>query len=146
MIFDDLRQRYVRLTPEEWVRQHFIHYLIERKGYPAALLANEISIKVGNMDRRCDSVLFHRNGGRPRIVMEYKAPHVNITQKVFQQIYAYNSALRADYLFVSNGMQHYGCHIDYERMEVAFLKEIPDFGELLQNRTIQTSSPEGTRT
>lgn len=131
MIFDDLRQRYVRLTPEEWVRQHFIHYLIGQKGYPAALLANEISIKVGNMDRRCDSVLFHRDGGRPRIIMEYKAPHVSITQKVFQQIYAYNSALRADYLFVSNGMQHYGCHIDYEKMEVTFLKEIPDFGELM---------------
>lgn len=129
-ILDELRQRYVRLTPEEWVRQHFIHYLITQKGYPAALLANEISIKVGNLDRRCDSVLFHRQGGRPRIIMEYKAPHVSITQKVFQQIYAYNSALHADYLFVSNGMQHYGCHIDYHKMEVSFLKEIPNFTEL----------------
>lgn len=129
-IFDFLRRRYIRLTPEEWVRQHFTHFMVGHKGYPAALLANEVTIQVGGVSRRCDSVLYDRHGGRPRIIMEYKAPSIPITQAVFQQIYSYNSVLRADYLIVSNGVEHYCCHIDYLTQNVNYLTDIPAYGEL----------------
>lgn len=130
-IYDFLRRRYLRLTPEEWVRQHFTHYLIEHKGYPAALLANEVTINVCGVARRCDSVLYNQQGGTPRMIIEYKAPHINITQAVFQQIYSYNSVLRADYLIVSNGIKHYCCHVDYNKMQVDFLPNIPSYAELI---------------
>ena len=130
LVFDFLRRRYVTLTPEEWVRQHFVHFLVEHKGYPAALLGNEVGLKVGGVSRRCDSVLYHRDGGRPRAIVEYKAPSVPITQQVFTQIASYNSVLRADYLFVTNGINHYCCHIDYEAGNVEYLREIPAYPEL----------------
>lgn len=129
-IFDFLRQRYIRLTPEEWVRQHFTHYLVESKGYPKALLANEVTIQVGGVSRRCDSVLYDKYGCVPRVIVEYKAPHITITQKAFQQIYSYNSVLRAEYLIVSNGITHYCCHVNYDKMEVNFLRDIPSYSEL----------------
>ena len=112
------------------MRQHFTHYLVEHKGYPAALLANEVTINVGGVARRCDSVLYHRTGGAPRVIIEYKAPHIAITQHVFQQIYAYNSVLRADYLIVSNGIKHYCCHVNYQSMKVEYLQDIPDYTDL----------------
>mgnify|MGYP000548792223 FL=1 len=129
-IYDFLRHRYIRLTPEEWVRQHFTHFLVEHKGYPTALLANEVTIDVNGVARRCDSVLYKAAGGMPRMIIEYKAPHIHITQSVFQQIYSYNSVLRADYLIVSNGINHYCCHVDYDNMRVDFLKDIPNYIEL----------------
>lgn len=128
-IFDILRRRYVALTPEEWVRQHFIHYLISEKGYPHALLANEVSLTVGSEWRRCDSVLYYRDL-RPRMIMEYKAPTVAITQRVFEQIRTYNSVLHVPYLIVSNGMAHYCCRVDYERQQSVFLHDIPAYDEL----------------
>ncbi len=129
-IYDFLRHRYLRLTPEEWVRQHFTHFLVEHKGYPTALLANEVTIDVNGVARRCDSVLYKAAGGMPRMIIEYKAPHIHITQSVFQQIYSYNSVLRADYLIVSNGINHYCCHFYYDNMRVDFLKDIPNYIEL----------------
>lgn len=129
-IYDFLRHHYIRLTPEEWVRQHFTHFLVEHKGYPTALLANEVTIDVNGVARRCDSVLYKAAGGMPRMIIEYKAPHIHITQSVFQQIYSYNSVLRADYLIVSNGINHYCCHVDYDNMRVDFLKDIPYYIEL----------------
>ncbi len=129
-IYDFLRHRYLRLTPEEWVRQHFTHFLVEHKGYPTALLANEVTIDVNGVARRCDSVLYKAAGGMPRMIIEYKAPHIHITQSVFQQIYSYNSVLRADYLIASNGINHYCCHVDYDNMRVDFLKDIPNYIEL----------------
>ena len=129
-IYDFLRHRYLRLTPEEWVRQHFTHFLVEHKGYPTALLANEVTIDGNGVARRCDSVLYKAAGGMPRMIIEYKAPHIHITQSVFQQIYSYNSVLRADYLIVSNGINHYCCHVDYDNMRVDFLKDIPNYIEL----------------
>ena len=129
-ILDVLRRKYVAITPEEWVRQHFVHFLVEHKGYPAALFGNEVGLKVGGVSRRCDSVLYHRDGGRPRAIVEYKAPSVPITQQVFTQIASYNSVLRADYLFVTNGINHYCCHIDYEAGNVEYLREIPAYSEL----------------
>lgn len=129
-ILDFLRQRYIRLTPEEWVRQHFTHFLVEHKHYPAGLLGNEVSLNVNGVERRCDSVLFNREGGNPLMIIEYKAPSVRITQKVFTQINSYNSVLHADYLIVSNGLDHYICRINYSDLSIHFLPEIPDYAEL----------------
>ncbi len=128
-IFDILRRKYVSLTPEEWVRQHFIHFLTEHKGYPTALLANEISMNIGNKQLRADSVLYDRTL-RPRMIIEYKAPTVAITQKVFDQITIYNMLLHVDYLVVSNGLQHYCCHMNYEDHTYEFLQDIPQYNEL----------------
>ena len=129
-IFDILRRKYIALTPEEWVRQHFVHFLIEHKGYPAALLANEIQLKCGDKTLRADSVLYSREL-RPRMIIEYKAPHITLTQKVFDQISIYNMLLHVDYLVVSNGLQHYICKMDYNDKKYLFLEDIPDYEELL---------------
>lgn len=131
-IYDPLRRRFLTLTPEEWVRQHFCHYLTHLLGYPAALLGNEISLQVGQVTRRCDTVLYRpAQGTSPRMIIEYKAPHIAITQRVFTQIQSYNSVLRADYLVVSNGMQHYCCHIDYSSQSIDFLPAVPAYTDLL---------------
>lgn len=126
MIFDVLRRKYVALTPEEWVRQHFIHYLIGHKGYPAAWLANEVELRSGNKRLRCDSVLYN-NVLQPRMIMEYKAPTVALQQRVFDQISTYNLLLHVDYLVVSNGLRHYCCRMDYDNQRYLFLKDIPDY-------------------
>lgn len=128
-IFDILRRKYVALTPEEWVRQHFIHFLINQKNYPVTLLANEIKLQVGNKTLRADSVLYDREL-RPRMIVEYKAPHIPITQKVFDQISAYNMLLHVDYLVVSNGLQHYCCKMDYDNQKYLFLEDIPDYKKI----------------
>lgn len=129
-IFDILRKKYIALTPEEWVRQHFVHFLVEHKSYPAALMANEIQLKVGEKTLRADSVLYSRDL-KPRMIIEYKAPHIPITQKVFDQISIYNMLLHVDYLVVSNGLQHYICKMDYNDKKYLFLEDIPDYEELL---------------
>ena len=129
-IFDVLRRKYVALTPEEWVRQHFVHYLIEHKGYPQALMANEIQLAIGNKKLRCDSVLYDRSL-KPRMIIEYKAPTVNITQKVFDQITIYNMLLHVDYLVVSNGIKHYCCQMDYDNQKYLFLDDIPNYQEII---------------
>ena len=115
MIFDFLRRKYVALTPEEWVRQHFTHYLVEHKGYPKGL--------------RCDSILYNKVA-QPQMIIEYKAPTVPLQQKVFDQVSAYNLLLRVDYLVISNGMEHYCCKMDYEHQKYLFLQEIPDYEKL----------------
>ncbi|MBF1597773.1 type I restriction enzyme HsdR N-terminal domain-containing protein [Prevotella sp.] len=125
-IFDVLRRKYIALTPEEWVRQHFIHYLIEHKSYPATLLANEVPLQVGEKKVRADSVLYD-NQLRPRMIIEYKAPTIPLTQKVFEQISVYNLLLHVDYLIVSNGLDTYICKMDYVNQTYAFLETIPDY-------------------
>lgn len=132
-IWDTLRRKYVKLTPEEWVRQHFVHYLTEQKGYPTALLANEIQLKVGEKVLRADSVLYTRQL-RPQMIIEYKAPHIAITQKVFDQISVYNMLLHVDYLVVSNGIDHYICKMDYEGKKCMFLEDIPDYGIISEEK------------
>jgi hypothetical protein len=128
-VFDPLRRRYVRLTPEEWVRQHFVRFLIDHKGYPAGLLANEVSLQLNGTSRRCDSVLFGRDS-MPKMIIEYKAPHIPLTQKVFDQISRYNIIMRTPWLLISNGMQHVCCHLDLEAQTYAFLPEIPSYTDL----------------
>ena len=125
-IFDPLRKSYVALTPEEWVRQHFVNYLLQYKGYPTTLTANEVGITLNGMSRRCDTVIYDKNL-KPRAIVEYKAPTVKITKEVFAQISRYNLVLRVDYLIISNGLQHYCCRMDYENNSFTFLQEIPDY-------------------
>lgn len=125
-ILDILRRKYVALTPEEWVRQHFVHYLIEHKNYPASLLANEVKLQAGDKTLRADSVLYDLQL-RPRMIVEYKAPNIKLTQKVFDQISIYNMMLKVDYLIVSNGMESYCCKMDYENRNYTFLQDIPDY-------------------
>lgn len=128
-IFDVLRRRYVALTPEEWVRQHFVHFLMDVKGYPQALLANEVELRLGDKSLRCDTLLYGKEMA-PRMIIEYKASHIKIQQKTFDQVVAYNLLLKVDYLVVSNGLEHYCCRMDYERNSYEFLKDIPAYGEL----------------
>ncbi len=128
-VYDRLRHKYVALTPEEWVRQRFVAYLIEVKGFPAGYMANEIGIKLNDTQRRCDTVVFDASR-RPLVIVEYKAPTVALTQRVFDQIVRYNMVLQARYLIVSNGLRHYCCRIDYEANSYTFLAEIPCFKEM----------------
>ena len=128
-IWDTQRKRWVRLTPEEWVRQHFVHFLISEQGFPSGCIGNEMSIKVGQLEKRCDSVIFGKDG-KPLMIVEYKAPTVAITQKVFNQISRYNITLQVDWLIVSNGLQHYCCRLNREQNRFVFLPQLPRFEEL----------------
>lgn len=128
-IFDPLRKKYVILTPEEYVRQHFVNWLTTYLHYPVSLTSNEIGIELNGTKRRCDTVVFNTDG-YPMVIVEYKAPNIKITQKVFDQIVRYNMVLHARYLMVSNGMSHYCCLIDYDRNTYSFIPEIPDYHDL----------------
>lgn len=132
-ILDTLRRKYVSLTPEEWVRQHFIHFLVEHKGYPPSLLANEVELRIGDKRLRCDSVLYN-SAAQPVMIIEYKAPTVALTQRVFDQISVYNMLLHVDYLIVSNGLQHYCCRMDYDNGTYTFLTDIPEYREIAAAR------------
>lgn len=123
-ILDELRKKYVRLTPEEWVRQHMVKYLIGEKNYPSQLIVNEGLVELNGMKKRFDMVI-HDRQGKPQLVAEYKAPDVKICQETFDQITAYNMKLHVDYLLVSNGMHHYCCKVDWANNHYTFLKEIP---------------------
>lgn len=125
-IYDPLRRKHVVLTPEEWVRQHFVHWLLTEKKYPASLTANEVGLRLNGTLRRCDTVVYALDG-HPAVIVEYKAPEVAVTQKVFDQIARYNLVMRADWLVVSNGMEHYCCRYDHASGRYSFVREIPDW-------------------
>ena len=129
LIFDAFRHRWVRLNPEEWVRQHFVRYLVEEKHFPASLISIERSLRFNQQDFRADAVIFS-TAGKPLLVVECKAPEVAISQKVFDQIVRYNFEFQVDYLIVTNGMSHYCCKIDRQNQTYDFLKEIPDYREI----------------
>ena len=129
-VFDPLRGKYVALTPEEYVRQHFTAWMTDYFGYPASLMKNEVSLTLNNTKRRCDTVVF-RSDGTPSVIVEYKAPTVSITQNVFDQIARYNMALHSRYLIVSNGLRHFCCEMDYDNESYAFLPHIPVWSEEL---------------
>lgn len=128
-VLDPLRRRWVALTPEEWVRQHFVHWLTSDLGYPASLMANEVGLNIGQKNLRADSVLYDRHL-QPRMIIEYKAPNIVITQRVFDQIAAYNMTLHAQYLVVSNGLVHYCCRQSDDGKKYLFLDHIPKYEEL----------------
>jgi hypothetical protein len=123
-IFDPLRKKFVALTPEEWVRQHWLHYLIEEARYPRSLIVPEMTIALNQLSRRCDLVV-HNREGMPFLIVECKAPEVKISQKVFDQVARYNLTLRVKYLVVSNGKEHFGCEVDFEKGSYEFLEALP---------------------
>jgi hypothetical protein len=128
LIFDILRKKYVVLTPEEWVRQHFVYYLIQEKKYPASLIGIEKKLIINNLTKRSDILIFD-NQGNPHIIVECKAPNIPITQNTFDQIARYNLKLQANYLIVTNGVTHFYCQMDRHKKTFHFLKDIPNYGD-----------------
>lgn len=126
LIFDSQRKRYVSLTPEEWVRQNFIRFLIEEKGFPAAYLAIEKQLNVNGMKKRCDAILYNKNY-YPIMIIELKAPSVQILQSTFDQVAVYNSKLKVDLFMISNGIEHFCCRVDTKNAKYEFFHEIPDY-------------------
>lgn len=125
-VFDVLRKKFVVLTPEEWVRQHVVQFLLKEKNLPQALLNVEKQVRVHKLVKRYD-VLAYNPDGSIHLIVECKAAHVAITQDTFDQIARYNLALKARYLMVTNGLQHYFCQLDYERQKYHFLPDIPSW-------------------
>jgi hypothetical protein len=128
-IFDGIRKKYLVLTPEEWVRQHFVHFLMSEKGVPGSLIAIEKGLVLNGMQKRCD-LLVHDQSGLPLLIVECKAPKVKISQETFDQIARYNMVLKVDYLVVTNGMDHYCCRIDHKNSSYEFLRDIPLYTEI----------------
>lgn len=129
-VFDVLRRKWLVLTPEEEVRQRFIHYMMDEKKYPAGLIAVEYSLKVNSLKRRADVVVFNRFG-HPLLLVECKAPLVKIDQKVFDQIARYNLSMKVDFLVVTNGLDHFCCQLDFQNQSYHFLQDIPLFEEIV---------------
>lgn len=125
-IFDEIRKKFILLTPEEWVRQNTIQFILQEKKYPKSYLNVEKIIKINDLIKRYDIVVFQPNG-KIFLLIECKAPEVSITQNTFDQIARYNLSLKAEYLMVTNGLNHYFCQMDFEKEEYVFLKELPEF-------------------
>ncbi|MDA3815870.1 MAG: type I restriction enzyme HsdR N-terminal domain-containing protein [Prolixibacteraceae bacterium] len=129
-VLDVSRKKYVVLTPEEWVRQRCLHYLRDYKKYPGSLLSVEKGIKVNNREFRYDLVAYNKTAN-PVLLVECKAPDVEIDQKVFDQIAVYNFELKVPYLLVTNGIDHYCCRVDFMSRQYSFLREVPDYKEVV---------------
>jgi type I site-specific restriction-modification system R (restriction) subunit len=123
-----IRKKQLVLTPEEWVRQHIIHFLISEKNIPIALIAAEMAIEVNKLSRRCDIVVFSKDA-KPLLIIECKAPEVAITEKVFNQIAQYNFNLNVDLLMMTNGIDHVICSIDREKHDLNYLRDLPVWEE-----------------
>ena len=132
MIFDPIRKKYITLTPEEWVRQHFVNYLIVNKGFPSGRMSNECNINLNGLKRRCDTVLYDLLL-KPLVIIEFKAPDVTITQAVFDQAARYNSVLKAPYLVITNGLVHHACKIDFTKANIEYLNSLPLYSEMISN-------------
>ncbi|WP_158837248.1 type I restriction enzyme HsdR N-terminal domain-containing protein [Polaribacter sp. L3A8] len=126
LIFDKLRKKYLVLTPEEWVRQHYVSFLIDEKKYPTSLIALEKQLTINNRKKRTDILVFNKEG-KHEIIVECKAPSIKITQDTFDQIARYNLKLKATFLIVTNGLEHFYCKMDFENETYIFLKEIPNY-------------------
>ena len=125
-IFDEIRKKFILLTPEEWVRQHVIQFLLQEKNYPKSHINVEKLIKINDLNKRYDIVVYQPNG-ELFLLIECKAPEVKISQQTFDQIARYNLVLNAKYLMVSNGLNHYFCQMDFENEKYVFLEELPSF-------------------
>ncbi|GAA4757405.1 MULTISPECIES: type I restriction enzyme HsdR N-terminal domain-containing protein [Flavobacterium] len=125
-IFDEIRKKFMILTPEEWVRQNVVRFLLEEKKYSKSYINVEKLIKINDLNKRYDIVVFQPNG-EIFLLIECKAPEVQITQQTFDQIARYNLVLNAQYLMVTNGLNHYFCQMDFENEKYNFLKELPDY-------------------
>lgn len=125
-VFDEIRKKFVVLTPEEWVRQHVVQFLLTDKNYPKSYINVEKVLKINGITKRYDAVVFKPDGSI-FLLIECKAPEVPISQNTFDQIARYNMTLKADYLMVTNGLNHYFCRMDFENEQYQFLRELPDF-------------------
>ncbi|WP_396137861.1 type I restriction enzyme HsdR N-terminal domain-containing protein [Flavobacterium sp.] len=125
-IFDEIRKKFILLTPEEWVRQHTVQFLLQDKKFPKSYINVEKLIKINDLSKRYDVVVFHPNGDI-FLLIECKAPEVPISQNTFDQIARYNLVLKAKYLMVTNGLNHYFCQMDFENEKYIFLKELPKY-------------------
>lgn len=125
-IFDEIRKKYLLLTPEEWVRQHIIQYLITYKFYPRGLISIESSLILNTMTRRSDILIVDRTGC-PLLLVECKAPHIKISQATLDQAARYNTAYSAPLLVVTNGLDVITCQMDHEKKSVEILAEIPPY-------------------
>jgi len=130
MILDQIRRKYVRLTPEEWVRQNFVQYLIREGKYPPGLIAIEVMFSLNKLKRRVD-ILIHDRSGQPVMIVECKEPEVKINDEVFDQIVNYNMEFKVPYIVVTNGTDHYACKIDHENNKWEFLMVIPLYEDLV---------------
>lgn len=128
-IFDSIRRKYVVLTPEEWVRQNFIRYLVDFKKFPASLMAIEKSLKVNNLSKRTDIVQYSKEGN-PIVIVECKAPHITINEDTFAQAAMYNLKMQVDYLIMTNGLVHFCCKINNHTHQLEYLKDVPNYTEL----------------
>lgn len=126
-VFDEIRKKFVILTPEEWVRIHTVQFLIQEKHFPKSYINVEKELKLGELVKRYD-VVVHNKTGKIHLIVECKAPSVKISQHTFDQIARYNQTLDATYLMVTNGKEHYYCQMDYEGGKYLFLRDIPSFG------------------
>ena len=129
LIFDRARKKFVVLTPEEWVRQHFVRYMIDEMGYPEGLIGVEVEFKLNELTRRAD-ILVYDKSGNPVLIVECKSPDVKINNIAFDQIVAYNIRFRLDYIIITNGLEHYACFTDWKKGSYSFLKKIPQFSEI----------------
>jgi len=125
-IFDEIRKKFIIITPEEWVRQHVVQFLLQDKKYPKSHINVEKLLKINNLTKRYDVVVF-KPDGNITLLVECKAPEVKITQSTFDQIARYNMTLNADYLMVTNGLNHYFCKMDFEKEKYHFLTELPEY-------------------
>jgi len=128
-IFDEVRKKFILCTPEEWVRQNFIKFLINEKGFPPTLISIEAGYQVNKRIKRTDILIYNRCG-ETQLIVECKAPKIKISQATFDQIATYNMQYNVKYLLVTNGLQHYGCIMDYENETYNFLQDIPHFSSL----------------
>ncbi|MDO6820740.1 type I restriction enzyme HsdR N-terminal domain-containing protein [Zobellia sp. 1_MG-2023] len=126
LIFDSIRKKFVVLQPEEWVRQHVVNHLLFEKKYPISLINVEKQLIINNIKKRYDIVVFNSDGSI-HILVECKAPKITIDQTTFDQIARYNLHLKADYLMVTNGLDHFYCKMDFTSEKYSFLRDIPDF-------------------
>ncbi len=127
-IFDEIRKKFVALTPEEWVRQNFIQYVVAEKKYPASLIAVETGLKYNRLQKRSDIAIYDRKGNLWMLI-ECKAPEIKISQETFDQVATYNMSgkVKTRFLGVTNGLTHYCCEMKYSQNNYAFLKDFPDF-------------------
>ncbi len=125
-IFDAIRKKFIILTPEEWVRQHVVQFLINEKNYPQSLLNVEKVLRVNGLRKRYDIVVYNSDG-TIHILIECKAPEITISQNTFDQIAQYNMTLQSNFLMVTNGMNHYFCQMDFENEKYQFLSELPNY-------------------
>lgn len=133
MILDPSRRKYVKLTPEEWVRQNFVQYLINEGKYPPGLIGIEVLFRYNKMKKRVD-ILVHDRSGKPVMIVECKSPEVEIDEKVFEQIATYDMKYKVPYLIVTNGMHHYACKMNHQELKYEYLLVIPFYDDLIESK------------